>query len=125
MICGNGLFHHPRSLTPGAAGWGAGDGRLFHVVGALQRQMGKQCTPATVKVLSVCIIFAPMLYVVSCELFELPFKNSDLSLILKVGTAVANIKTKAPFSSPVAGSGKPFLPSLTLPATGTFFAIKL
>ena len=30
-------------------------------------------------------------------------------------------EVKAPFSSPVAGSGKPFLPSLTLPATGTFY----
>ncbi len=30
------------------------------------------------------------------------------------------LKTKAPFSSPVAGSGKPFLPSLTLPANRDF-----
>jgi hypothetical protein len=31
------------------------------------------------------------------------------------------LKAKAPFSSPVAGSGKPFLPSLTLPANRDFF----
>jgi hypothetical protein len=35
------------------------------------------------------------------------------------------LKVKAPFSSPVAGSGKPFLPSLTLPAAGTFFVRNL
>jgi hypothetical protein len=39
----------------------------------------------------------------------------------KVGTGVAIFRSKAPFSSPVAGSGKPFLPSLTLPVIRDFF----
>jgi hypothetical protein len=37
-----------------------------------------------------------------------------------IGTGVAIVWAKAPFSSPVAGSGKPFLPSLTLPVNRDF-----
>jgi hypothetical protein len=35
------------------------------------------------------------------------------------------LEAKAPFSSPVAGSGKPFLPSLTLPVNRDFFSFYL
>jgi hypothetical protein len=51
-------------------------------------------------------------------------KIKGLCLIIKVGTGVANNNAKAPFSSPVAGSGKPFLPSLTLPVNRDFFYLK-
>jgi len=58
-------------------------------------------------------------------MFQFTFNYSYLQCITKVGTGVANTRVKAPFSSPVAGSGKPFLPSLTLPANRDFLRPKI